>query len=98
MERNRGEVGAVTDPLDSPDGTPFSEDCVIAGAARLTGMEVIRSTQIIITDRKALDEQGLLRKSPDYSEIRRLLNSGADVRGAELGAVEYILRKRGGKE
>jgi hypothetical protein len=80
---------------DEPlDDTPFSEDCVIAGAARLVGMDVRRSQSIIVTDRKALEAAGLVRKSPDLWRIRQLLNDGAEVQGAHLGPMEYTLRKK----
>lgn len=79
------------------DSTPFTEDCIVTGAARLAGMEVYRSVSIVVTDRKALDEQGLMRRSPDYNRIRQLLSDGAIVQGAHFGPVEYTLRKRGGE-
>jgi hypothetical protein len=78
---------------DAPD-TPFSEDCVIAGAARLAGLEMSRSVSIVITDRKALEDAGYVKKSLDLWRIRQRLNDGAEVRGAHLGPVEYHLKKK----
>jgi hypothetical protein len=79
---------------DETEGTPFSEDCIVSGAASLAGLDVQRSVSIIITDRKALEAGGLVKKGPDYSRIRQLLNDGATVAGAEFGPVEYILRRK----
>jgi hypothetical protein len=80
---------------DEPlDDTPFSEDCIITRTAEQVGMDVRRSQSIIVTDRKALEAAGLVRKSPDLWRIRQLLNDGAEVQGAHYGPMEYVLRKK----
>lgn len=78
----------------SAESTPFAEDTIITDAAERVGMEVTRSRSIVVTDRKALDAVGLIKKSPDMYRIRQLLNDGADVPGAHFGPVEYRLTRR----
>jgi hypothetical protein len=78
--------------------SPFSEDHAITEAAERCGMEVIRTQAITITDKKALEAAGLMRKTPDYPRIRALLKDGAEVPGAALGPMEYVLRVPGVKE
>jgi hypothetical protein len=77
-------------------GTPFEEDCALLGVIDRFGLELDRRTGIEITDTAALERTGLMRKSPDYAKIRRLLNDGVPVAGAQLTGVEYVLRKRRG--
>jgi hypothetical protein len=74
------------------DRTPFVEDSDINGTAERYGLEVLRTRAITVTDRKALEAAGLMRKTPDYPRIRALLNDGAEVPGASLGPMEYVLR------
>jgi hypothetical protein len=71
---------------------PFAEDTAVSTTAESLGLEVIRTQPVVISDRKALEAQGLMRKSPDYPRIRALLNDGVAVPGASLGPVEYVLR------
>jgi hypothetical protein len=80
------------------DQSPFEEDSVIARAADLIGCDMFRSPSIVITDKKALEAQGLVKKSPDYYRIRQLLNDGVEVQGATFGPVEFRLRKRNAPE
>lgn len=80
--------------MEITGGTPFEEDCAVQGFLERFDLVLERRVGMEITDLKALEENGLMRKSPDYSKIRRLLNDGAIVRGANLGGVEYVLRRR----
>ena len=75
-------------------GTPFEEDCALLGFLERFGLDLDRRVSMEITDLKALEENGLMRKCPDYAKIRRLLNEGATVPGAQLAGVEYVLRKK----
>jgi hypothetical protein len=76
-------------------GTPFEEDCALLGIMERFGLELERRAGIEITDPAALEAAGLTRRSPDYAKIRRALNDGVAVPGAQLTDVEYVLRKRG---
>ena len=78
--------------------TPFAEDSEIVATAERYGLEVIRTQAITITDRKALDAAGLMRKTPDYPKIRALLKDGVNVPGASFGPMEYVLRVPGVQE
>lgn len=74
-----------------PD-SPFDEDCIITQAAEAAGLDVRRSRVIEITDMRAIKAAGLVKESADYARIRRLLEDGETVNGAELRGVEYVLR------
>ena len=76
------------------DGTPFEEDCAVLSVIGRFGFEMDRRPGIEITDMAALEAVGLVRKSPDYAKIKRLLVDGIEVAGAQLSGVEYVLRKR----
>lgn len=71
---------------------PFEEDALVCEVAEKIGMEVLRSESILVTDEASLKRQGLLRSTPDYPKIRKLLNSGIPVAGVERGGYEYIFR------
>jgi hypothetical protein len=83
----------MTDEPNAPD-TPFDEDYTVSLEASLRGLSVTRSESIVITDRKALEDAGYVKKSLDLWRIRQRLNDGAEVRGAHFGPVEYTLRKK----
>lgn len=99
------EVQAGADTCDAGGGvnaeadgaaeiaTPFEEDFAIGRSAQRFGLQMERRQAVVITDLKAVQAAGLTRVSPDYSRIRRLLDDGATVAGAELGGVEYVLRR-----
>lgn len=78
---------------DPTKPTPWEEDSLVCGVAEKIGMQVLRSESIRVTDEAALKRQGLLRSTPDYPKIRRLLNSGIPVSGVERGGYEYIFRR-----
>ena len=72
--------------------SPFDEDALVCAVAERIGMEVLRSESIKVTDEASLKRQGLVRSTPDYPKIRRLLNNGIPVAGVERGGYEYIFR------
>jgi hypothetical protein len=80
------------------DQSPFEEDSIVASAADLIGCDMFRSPSIVVTDKKALEAQGLVKKSVDYYRVRQLLNDGVEVQGAEFGPIEFRLRKRNAPE
>ncbi len=73
--------------------SPFAEDCAVV---LLAGGEfkLDRREGIEVTDEKLLAAAGLMRTTPDYSRIRKLLLDGREVPGAKLAGVEYILRRK----
>jgi hypothetical protein len=75
-------------------GTPFEEDCAVLGMIERFGLNLDRRVAIEITDTAALEAAGLMRRCPDYAKIRRALNDGVAVPGAQLAGVEYVLRKK----
>lgn len=78
--------------------SPFEEDALVCSLSERHGLEIIRTEAITVTDEASLKRQGLMRSTPDYPKIRRLLNSGIPVVGAERGDYEYILRRPKRKE
>jgi hypothetical protein len=74
--------------------SPFEEDCALLGIMARFRLELDRRQGVEITDDSGLEAAGLIRKCPDYSKIRRLLNDGVIVPGARLSGVEYIIRKK----
>lgn len=70
----------------------FSEDNFVCQAAERFGMELQRQRPVVITDKKAIKEAGLMRETPDYPRIKKLLLDGAEVPGACFGRMEYVLR------
>jgi hypothetical protein len=71
---------------------PFEEDAMVCRVAESLGLELSRRFGIVVTDEKLIKAAGLMRESPDYARIRKLLDAGAAVEGVELGGTEYILR------
>jgi|GEM_PF-3549431 len=80
----------------STEGTakfsPFTEDFAVSKTAEVVGMELIRQRPVTISDKAAIKAAGLMRETPDYPRIRKLLESGATVPGASFGPIEYVLR------
>jgi hypothetical protein len=72
----------------------FEEDSAVTTAAEATGMEVYRRQSVVISDPDAIKAAGLVRETPDYPRILRLLKDGVEVPGASLGPIEYTLRHR----
>ena len=74
-------------------GRPFAVDC---DAVKLAGIEytIDRRDHVEVTDEKLLAAAGLMRQSPDYIRIRKLLLDGKEVPGARLAGIEYILRRK----
>ena len=72
--------------------SPFAEDLAVASAAESAGLQLIRQRPVTISDKAAIKAAGLVRETPDYPRIRKLLESGATVPGASFGPVEYVLR------
>lgn len=85
---------------DAPTGslTPFEEDALVCRLATRIGMEVSRTESIRVTDEASLKRQGLMRSTPDYPKIRRLLNEGVPVFGVKRGGYEFIFRRPREKE
>lgn len=73
---------------------PFDEDCRVGQLAGDFGLSVDRRDHIEVTDEKLLIAAGLMRTTPDYGRIRKLLLDGVAVPGARLVGVEYILRRK----
>lgn len=73
--------------------TPFVEDTAICQVAEAHGLRVQRMGGIKITDAAAIRAAGLVRETPDYAAIRRRLEAGQTVEGAQLGEIEYFLRR-----
>ena len=72
--------------------SPLREDTEIAEIGARHGFVTTRRTLVRITDKKALKARGLVKEGLDYARIRALLESGAEVAGAELSQdVEYFL-------
>lgn len=70
--------------------SPFLADCVISRAAEAAGYTITRRAAITI-DAAALPPE-YLRKCPDYGKIRKHLEDGVQVPGAELTReVQYVL-------
>lgn len=78
--------------------TPFEEDALVCSVAEAIDMEVMRTEALVVTDEAAVKRQGLMRSTPDYPKIRRLLNGGVPVVGVERRGYEYIFRQRREKE
>ncbi len=71
----------------------FDEDCAVvllAGAQ----FKLDRRDGIEVTDEKLLAAAGLMRATPDYQRIRKLLLDGVEVPGARMAGVEYVLRRK----
>lgn len=73
--------------------TPFDEDSVLCDLAA-ESFYIDRRDHVEITNEKLLAAAGLMRQSPDYLRIRKLLLDGVEVPGARLAGVEYILRRK----
>lgn len=73
---------------------PFSEGSLLWEIAETLGMVVTQRDGIRVTDEAALRTQKLMRTTaiPDYSKIRRLIQDGTPVEGAERTGLEYVLR------
>jgi hypothetical protein len=74
--------------------SPYTEDMAVCRLAASLGMEVNRRDAIDITDEAAISAAGFTRKTPDYPRIRRAIDDGATVPGAQAGGVEYVLRAK----
>ena len=73
---------------------PFEEDQAVCQLAEDLGLGLSRYEAIEITDERAIAEAGLMKQSPDYARIRKAIKDGAEVAGARVRGVEYILRRR----
>ena len=73
---------------------PFEEDQAVCQLAEDLGLYLSRYEAIEITDERAIAEAGLMKQSPDYARIRKSIKDGAEVAGARVRGVEYILRRR----
>jgi hypothetical protein len=84
--------------MTAPSITPFALDCAAVAIAERAGLRIERRMSIEITDQAALAAAGLTvtKEAPDYGRLRRLLADGANVPGAQLAGVEYVLRPSGG--
>ena len=76
--------------------TPFTEDSAVLLLARDMGLSVDRRHGVEISDPKAIKAAGLVRETPDYTRIRKLLEDGVPVAGASLAGVEYVIRRKQG--
>ena len=79
--------------MDADEVTPFVEDCAAVSLAG-TVFTIDRRDHIEVYDEKLLTAAGLMRSTPDYSRIRKLLNDGVAVPGARMAGIEYVLRRK----
>lgn len=82
-----------SDSIPREPFTPLEEDLLVTSLANRLYMQLTRTESIRVTDEAALKRQGLMRSTPDYAKIRRLLNDGVPVEGVERGDYEYHLRR-----
>lgn len=71
----------------------FEEDADVCRVAEKHGFQINRFEAMKVTDEAALKRQGLMRSTPDYSKIRKLMNEGIPVYGVERGEIEYTFRR-----
>lgn len=75
--------------------TPFDEDVLVCLLAERHDLLLSRYQEIEITDAKALSLAGMMRETPDYLKIRKALQLGHSVKGAQMGGgVRYTLKRR----
>lgn len=79
--------------MPAPASSHFAEDAVISAAAESLGLKIDRRAKVIITNEAAIKKAGLMRECPDLIRIRKLLEDGTAIEGAELGRIEFVLRR-----
>jgi hypothetical protein len=70
----------------------FGADCTVKQAADLLGMRCDARQRFEVSDLKLLEAAGLVKKAPDYTRIRKLIDEGVYVPGVTSGNYEYVLR------
>ena len=71
--------------------TPLHEDAIVTTAAAALECYVIRRRSVRVSNAAAVKAAGFVRASIDYSKLRKMLEDGVPVEGAELGDYEYVL-------